>query len=350
MEKSRTDNADGGMVYLQLSVIMPVYKTPEVFLEPALRSVLAETELPLEVILIDDSPGEESSAILDKAVVSDSRVRLIKNARNWGVSYSRNKGLEVARGEYVAFHDSDDLVVAGAYKKLVECARKHKLDALRGRLVRGPFTTDMQGDGSLCVAALGDAAWGRNIAMVAYGMDWSPVGRVIKREFAKAIRFDMCTQHAEDLLYNIHVIGSGKRLGLMDWVVYLPQACPGSLSRRVPDVWCYIDFAHAGYEVAKLLKLYSSLPHTVRLFYINAAFQIMFADRRVRQVVAQDFRGLYLERIKIALELSLCLRPSLFRLWTRLLLRYLEWRPKAIFASCPVAYYALKGLMKYHWL
>ena len=333
-----------------LSVVMPVYKTPEAFLVPAIQSVLAETGLSLELILVDDSPGSESSAVLERVVASDCRVRLVKNARNRGVSYSRNKGLEAARGEYVAFHDSDDVVVAGAYKKLVECARKHKLDALRGRVARGHFTEDLQGKGCLCLAVSGEAEWGRNIAAVARGMDWSPCGRVIRREFAKAIRFDMCTQHAEDLLYNIHVVGSGKRLGLMDWVVYLPQACPGSLSRSVPDVACYMDLAYVGGVIAGNLAQYPSLPASARLYYLESAFEAMFADRRVRRVITRESRERYLEQISRSVLSILELKALPLHLWTRLLLRYLAWRPKAIFAPCPVAYYTLKGLMKYHWL
>lgn len=333
-----------------LSVIMPIYKTPEVFLEPAIRSVLAETELPLELILIDDSPGEESSAVLDKVVVSDRRVRLIKNARNRGVSYSRNKGLEAARGEYVAFHDSDDLVLAGAYKKLVACARENNLDALRGRVVRERFTDEMQGDGTLCLAVSGVASWTQNIVAVARGMGWCPYGRVIRREFAKSIRFDVHTQHAEDLLYNMHVIGSGRRLGLMDWVVYLPQACPGSLSRSVPDVACYMDLVYVGGVIARNLAQYPSLPASARLYYLESAFEAVFADRRVRRVITRESRERYLEQISRSVLSILGLKALPLHLWTRLLLRYLAWRPKAIFAPCPVAYYTLKGLMKYHWL
>lgn len=333
-----------------LSVVMPVYKTPEAFLVPAIQSVLAETELSLELILVDDSPGAESSAVLERVVASDCRVRLVKNARNRGVSYSRNKGLEAARGEYVAFHDSDDLVLAGAYKKLVACARENNLDALRGRVVRGHFTEEMQGNGTLCLAVSGEASWTQNIVAVARGMDWSPVGRVISREFAKSIRFDVHIQHAEDLLYNMHVIGCGRRLGLMDWVVYLPQACPGSLSRSVPDVACYMDFAYVGGVIAGNLAQYPSLPASARLYYLESAFEAMFADRRVRRVITRESRERYLEQISRSVLSILELKALPLHLWTRLLLRYLAWRPKAIFAPCPVAYYTLKGLMKYHWL
>lgn len=332
---------------LALSVVMPVYKTPEAFLTPAIASVLSEAGVSLELILVDDSPGAESSALLEAAVRADRRVRLIKNARNRGPSHSRNEGLEAARGEYVAFHDADDLATEGAYKVLVECARGNDLDAVRGRVFRGRPADGIQGSGRLCLAVRGDEAWGRSVETIVRGFDWSPVGRVIKRAFAASIPFDRRTQHAEDLLHNLHIVGNGHRLGLLDQVVYLPQAYAESLSRRAPDVACYMDLAYVGGEIAKFVAQYASFPDGARRYYIGAALQAMFADWRVRQVVRGGRRKDYLARQREALNALRALRPSPFHAWTRLLLSYLAWRPQALFAPVPVAYGTLKVLIKF---
>ncbi len=92
----------------KISVIIPVYNT-ERYLSRCLDSVLSNTYDNLEVICINDGSTDNSINILDNYKVSDERVIVI-NQKNSGVSAARNAGLNVAKGEYIAFIDSDDWV------------------------------------------------------------------------------------------------------------------------------------------------------------------------------------------------------------------------------------------------
>lgn len=91
-----------------ISVIVPVYKV-EPYLRQCVDSILGQTFRNFELILVDDGSPDGCPAICDEYAQHDSRVRVI-HKENGGLSSARNAGLDVARGEYIAFVDSDDWI------------------------------------------------------------------------------------------------------------------------------------------------------------------------------------------------------------------------------------------------
>lgn len=91
-----------------ISIVVPVYGV-EKYLRQCVESVLAQTYPVWELILVDDGSPDLSGAICDEYAAKDSRVRVI-HRENGGMSAARNSGLDVAKGEYVSFIDSDDAV------------------------------------------------------------------------------------------------------------------------------------------------------------------------------------------------------------------------------------------------
>lgn len=111
----------------KVSVIMPVYNAGE-YLHEAVDSVLAQTFAGFELLLIDDAATDGSGAVCDEYAAKDPRVR-VKHGRNGGICASRNAGLRMARGEWLAFCDHDDRMAPAALEtalKAVEGA-DHKL-------------------------------------------------------------------------------------------------------------------------------------------------------------------------------------------------------------------------------
>ena len=91
-----------------VSVIVPVYQV-EAYLPKCLDSILAQTYTDYELILVNDGTRDNSPAIMEAYAKRDSRIRLV-HKENGGLSSARNAGLDIARGKYVAFVDSDDYV------------------------------------------------------------------------------------------------------------------------------------------------------------------------------------------------------------------------------------------------
>ena len=91
-----------------VSIITPLYKS-ERFISEIIKSVLNQTYQNWEMIIVDDCSPDKSANIVEKYVIKDNRINLIRLTKNVGAAEARNKALEVARGKYIAFLDSDDL-------------------------------------------------------------------------------------------------------------------------------------------------------------------------------------------------------------------------------------------------
>ena len=109
-----------------ISIIIPVYNA-EQYLQRCLDSIINQTYRNLEIICIDDGSTDSSGAICDDNRSKDSRIRVVHQT-NKGLSAARNKGLDIARGEYIAFIDSDDYVEREMYEKMLQAALLHHVD------------------------------------------------------------------------------------------------------------------------------------------------------------------------------------------------------------------------------
>lgn len=106
-----------------ISVVMPVYGV-EKWLTAAAKSVLDQTERRLELILVDDASPDKSGALCDGICRRDDRARVIHLAENGGLSHARNTGLAEARGRYVFFMDSDDVIEPQLLENALRAAEK----------------------------------------------------------------------------------------------------------------------------------------------------------------------------------------------------------------------------------
>ena len=104
-----------------ISVIVPVYKV-EKYLRACIDSILAQTYRNFELILVDDGSPDNCGAICDAYAAKDPRVRVI-HQENMGLSGARNTGMDAARGEYITFVDSDDLILPQYLEVLLDALR-----------------------------------------------------------------------------------------------------------------------------------------------------------------------------------------------------------------------------------
>lgn len=89
-----------------VSIIMPSYNTAG-YIKDSINSVIAQTYQNWELIIVDDCSADNTDEVVRS--FSDSRIRYIKNEKNSGAAYSRNRALREAKGKWIAFLDSDDL-------------------------------------------------------------------------------------------------------------------------------------------------------------------------------------------------------------------------------------------------
>lgn len=107
----------------KISIIIPVYKA-EAFLARCMDSIFAQTFTDYEVILVDDGSPDKSGVMCDEYAAQDARVRVI-HQENSGQAVARNRALDIAKGEYIAFVDSDDWVHPRYLEILLSHAQQH---------------------------------------------------------------------------------------------------------------------------------------------------------------------------------------------------------------------------------
>ncbi len=110
----------------KVSVIVPIYNT-EKYVEDCISSILNQTYLNIEIILVEDCSKDSTVSVLKK-YLSFSNVLFLKNDTNRGVGYSRNRGIENSSGEYLMFVDSDDVLDPTAIEQLVFALEKADVD------------------------------------------------------------------------------------------------------------------------------------------------------------------------------------------------------------------------------
>lgn len=105
----------------KVSIILPVYNAKEYQLSRSIGSVVSQTYTDIELIIINDSSSLlETLDYLEKTDVSDDRIKVYNNEKNTGISCSRNRGIELATGEYICFLDQDDYYQADYIEKLLQ--------------------------------------------------------------------------------------------------------------------------------------------------------------------------------------------------------------------------------------
>ena len=181
----------------KISVIVPVYKT-EKYLPECIESVLAQTFTDFELILVDDGSPDNSGAICDAYAARDPRIRVF-HKENRGVSSARNLGLDHARGEWIAFVDSDDTVGEKYLEHLWSegpAAGTLVVSGLTDLDEKGRETRRLQFSAGTCPVR---EAF-REKQLYLYGYPFSKLydARVVARE---RLRFDPEISMAEDMLF-----------------------------------------------------------------------------------------------------------------------------------------------------
>lgn len=188
----------------KISVIMPVYQA-ERYVSDAVKSVLAQSFTDFELLLIDDGSTDRSPHICDSLAAHDARIKVFHQP-NGGVSAARNKGIALAKGEYISFVDADDLIAPNMLEVLYQSAREHDADISCCGLVQ----VDLQGvahtqycTGERVLVRDMEYLIGQFFVSPVYKeILYGPCNKIIRADIVKAVCFDTRFCIAEDLLFN----------------------------------------------------------------------------------------------------------------------------------------------------
>lgn len=203
-----------------VSVIVPIYNTEE-YLEECLDSLINQTLKDIEIICIDDDSSDSSLEILKEYCKKDDRFILIENDSNQGPSISRNEGLNRAKGEFVAFLDSDDKIDENAYEQLYKFAKDNDHDLVVFNAVR--FNDEgVEWPCILHSKAGYDKTYSRTNVFEHKTLIYdTSMSKFIKRDFIDSLGFKFLENTLyEDLLFSMEILCASKCMGILPTVNY----------------------------------------------------------------------------------------------------------------------------------
>ena len=211
-----------------VSVIVPVYNV-EKYIEKCVRTIMEQDHKNLEIILVDDGTKDSSGQIIDELAQQDHRIHVI-HKENGGVATARNRGLDVATGEYIVFVDGDDYVEKEYVSYLVDLAEHTGCDMAVSRnhyslLNKSQIREDHRYVASaeraiedIYLMKLNEAVW----------------NKLYRHDFLKekGIRFNEQIWYGEGMLFNIECLQFVDKIAVGERRIYHQIPNPDSAMRK----------------------------------------------------------------------------------------------------------------------
>ncbi|MBS4219337.1 CDP-glycerol glycerophosphotransferase family protein [Bacillus sp. FJAT-49711] len=202
-----------------ISVIVPMYNT-EVYIEKTIQSIVNQTYQNLEIILINDASTDKTKEIAIKYADKYPWIKLVNQEFNKGVSAARNLGLKIAKGNYITFVDSDDLLTKQALEILYDTAKENDADLVLGLYKN--FSKEGTRIGNIYKQFKSLTKKGRIFTFT------NPeifshvyiVGKLYKKELIEEVSFPEGISYAEDQPFTIYSYLNAKRIFVAPSVVY----------------------------------------------------------------------------------------------------------------------------------
>lgn len=208
-----------------ISVIVPIYNA-EAYLDNCIQSILAQSWPQIEVILVDDGSEDGSEQIIQRYLKQNPTITAFFQ-KNQGVSEARNAGLRAAKGEYIAFCDSDDTMAPDMLSVLLEKMRKTKtgLSCCGFAQFQDGQAAQLWADGTHCVLEGEDCY--RAVLQAAGGYVWNKLFKRSLIEQKPALRFRQEFAILEDAVFVLEYLERCQSMCLTDAPLYGYRSNPG---------------------------------------------------------------------------------------------------------------------------
>lgn len=208
----------------RISVIVPVYNAGR-YLPICLDSILAQTHRDLEILLVEDGSTDGSGAVCDGYAKIDGRVRVL-HQENRGPSAARNRGLDAAAGEYIAFADADDVLAPDMLEILLEAMGEGDLAVCN---IQRLSQTGKPGE---CCPIGGEVLTGRAFAeKLLLPQAWfyvTVMNRLYRRELFRGLRFPEGFIHEDEAIV-CQLAARCRRVVTVSRPLYFYRKTPGSI-------------------------------------------------------------------------------------------------------------------------
>lgn len=227
---------------MKLSIIVPVYNV-EPYLRRCIDSILAQTFTDFELILVDDGSPDNCPAICDEYAEKDSRIVVI-HKENGGQADARNAGLDIAKGEFIGFVDSDDFIHRQTYEIALKIAEKYNADIVQWPWIEffslNEISVDMDSSSTVTVQEIINES---NIAesyypKICYKVNAAVWNKLYVREIFDNIRFPKGLIY-EDFHVTLPTLDAAKKLVFIEEKLYYYYQRPESTMHETYSPKCF---------------------------------------------------------------------------------------------------------------
>ncbi len=212
-----------------ISIIIPVYNV-EKYLRRCLDSILAQSYEDIEIILIDDGSTDTSPQICDEYKKLDERVVVVHKC-NGGVVSARNKGLEIAKGDYIGFIDSDDYVAEDMFQYLMQIQQETDADICCCGICRR-YTKYNKSYNTISIDGI--AEFSKEEALYRFQLNnyigvtvWN---KIFKRDIVKSIKFEKY-KRLDDARFVCKAILNSEKIAFGSDIKYIYEIRNNSITR-----------------------------------------------------------------------------------------------------------------------
>lgn len=304
-----------------ISVIIPVYNA-ERTLRRCLDSILNQLYRSLEIILIDDGSKDNSGRICDEYEEQDDRIIVI-HQENKGVSLARNRGLDIAKGEYVGFVDSDDYIDPDYFKILLDYMGKSKVDICFSALEEvsniAP-TTFISNKNDLVSLIIGQK----------FGNNAGPFNKLFKNSIIGSLKFDKDIFVGEDTLFNVEYAKKCRNGIFINKAMYhYDQRTSSSSYMSDPSkLFKYLTYAESRKKMlldtsslsdkCREMLIHSYLYSILNCYYQSRYFHNKKEQRRMCHVMKEALQTYRHDNLSIRQQFTYWMMgyfPSIFPVW-----------------------------------
>lgn len=299
----RYDNDNTDMI----SVIVPIYNV-EQYLQRCVDSIIKQTYTNLEIILVDDESPDHCGEICDYYAHKDGRIKVI-HQKNKGLSGARNAGIEIAKGRYIAFVDSDDYIEPNMYEVLYNDIKKYNAGlSICNRYYEfedGRRVERYRQNGETNVYSGKEAI----IEMNNYSsFDMSAWDKLYKRELFEKIRFPE-GKLSEDFFVMYKLLDMAQIVTFNPTHLYIYVQRNNSISRNKKINWDFIEASkdQMDYIIEKYPEIediartaYSSANMTVYNFHLKNHVKCEKQKRKELQNIVNDNLDYVLNNYRLA--------------------------------------------------
>lgn len=286
---------------MTFSIIIPVYNTAK-YLRNCIENVLNQSYRDYEIILVDDGSTDGAEKICDEYAEKDARIKVI-HKENGGISSARNKGIEVSKGDYLIFLDSDDYWGDNkALEKLKNIFQKEKLDIIVFELY-----SYVEGTSSYCLKENNLQYIDENkvysgqefLYCVLAGKEnyeWFPWIYAYRKTLWEDLKFDQSINYFEDVEVIYKVILSAKKIAALKVPIYFYRTKrEGSLtstSEKLLNAILYVAEKNINTVNAMNLekKLSIKLNDNFAHFYYMVMILLNFLKKQEREDVFKNLK------------------------------------------------------------